>query len=135
MIFKEGQPIYVQIAERISDEILAGTYAADTRVPGVREYSCLLEVNVNTAAKAFDLLLRRGVLYNRRGLGTFVTPEARQLIGDMRRREFVESELPDLFRRMQLLGIAFEEVSRAHADWLAGNGERSGTEKEAQGKG
>lgn len=119
MIFKEGLPIYMQIAERISDEILAGTYAADSRVPGVREYSCLLEVNVNTAAKAFDLLLRRGVLYNKRGLGTFVTTDARQLIQDARRREFMESDLPDLFRRMQLLGITTEEVHKAHAEWLA----------------
>ena len=62
MNFKEGLPIYVQIAERLSDEILSGMYEADARVPAVREYSSLLEVNVNTAVKAFDLLRRRGVI-------------------------------------------------------------------------
>ena len=90
MNFKEGLPIYVQIAERLSDEILSGMYEADARVPAVREYSSLLEVNVNTAVKAFDLLRRRGVIYDKRGLGSFVSPEARQLILDTRRREFMD---------------------------------------------
>ena len=47
MTFKDGQPIYQQIAERLADEVLSGD-PPETRVPGVREYSALLEVNVNT---------------------------------------------------------------------------------------
>lgn len=106
MNFKDGLPIYIQIAERLSDEILAGAYPADGRVPAVREYSALLEVNVNTTAKAFDLLVQRGVLYNRRGLGSFVSPDARRLIFETRRREFMERDLPELFRRMRQLGLS-----------------------------
>ncbi len=106
MNFKDGLPIYIQIAERLSDEILAGAYPADGRVPAVREYSALLEVNVNTTAKAFDLLVQRGVLYNRRGLGSFVSPDARRLILETRRREFMERDLPELFRRMRQLGLS-----------------------------
>ena len=59
MIFSENIPIFVQIAERLSDEILAGNYAEGERVPSVREYSVLLEVNVNTTVKAYDLLSSR----------------------------------------------------------------------------
>lgn len=121
MNFKEGLPIYVQIAERLSDEILSGTYEADARVPAVREYSSLLEVNVNTAVKAFDLLRRRGVLYDKRGLGSFVSPEARQLILDTRRREFMETDLPEMFRRMDMLGISVAEVLAAYDARRAGN--------------
>ena len=80
MNFKDGQAIYIQIADRLSDEILNGTYPPDGRVPGVREYSSMLEVNVNTAVKAFDYLSQQGVLYNRRGLGYFVSPEAHSII-------------------------------------------------------
>ena len=54
MIFKESQPIYVQIAERLSDEIFSEHFKVDERIPGVREYSTLLEVNINTAMKAYD---------------------------------------------------------------------------------
>ena len=38
MNFHEGYPIYLQIAERLMDEILAGLYKSDERVPGVREH-------------------------------------------------------------------------------------------------
>lgn len=61
MIFKEGQAIFIQIAERICDEILAGKYEADARIPGVRDYSVTLEVNVNTTVKAYEQLAQRGV--------------------------------------------------------------------------
>ena len=51
MIFKERQSIYLQIADRISDEILAGTYAPGARVPSVREYAVMIEVNLNTVMR------------------------------------------------------------------------------------
>ena len=56
MNFSNDKAIYVQIAERLSDEILAGKYKEDERIPSVREYAVLLEVNANTAVKAYDLL-------------------------------------------------------------------------------
>ena len=49
MNFSNDKAIYVQIAERLSDEILAGKYKEDERIPSVREYAVLLEVNANTA--------------------------------------------------------------------------------------
>ncbi len=106
MNFKDGLPIYIQIADRLADEILAGKYEADGRVPAVREYSALLEVNVNTTSKAFELLVQRGVLYNKRGLGSFVSPQARQIILTSRRREFMERDLPEIFRKMRQLGLS-----------------------------
>ena len=110
MNFKDGLPIYIQIADRLTDEILAGKYEADGRVPAVREYSALLEVNVNTAAKAFDLLVQRGVLYSTRGLGAFVSPDAHALILDARRREFLERDLPEVFRKMRQLGLTPDDL-------------------------
>ncbi len=89
MTFKEGQPIYVQIAERLADEIASGRYGADDRVPSVREYSVLLEVNVNTTVKAYELLARLGVIYNRRGMGYYVAEDAAARIRAERRRVWV----------------------------------------------
>lgn len=111
MNFIDGQPIFIQIAERLSDEILAGIYLADSRVPGVRDYSVLLEVNVNTTVKAYDLLAQRGVLYSKRGLGYFVAPEAQQLILDNRRRHFFETEVPRIAQKMQQLGISADDIA------------------------
>lgn len=111
MNFREGQPIYVQIAERLMDEILADRYKADERVPGVREYSVLLQVNVNTTVKAFDILAQRGIIYNRRGLGSFVAPEAKDIIHSARREDFLKQQLPDLARNMLQLDISLDTVT------------------------
>lgn len=113
MDFYEGQPIYVQMAERLCDEILAGRYVADGRVPGVRDYAALLEVNVNTAVRSYDLLSRRGIIRQRRGQGYFVCPEAVALIGEERRERFRSFIMPDFFRHMRQLGVTIEEVDAA----------------------
>lgn len=113
MDFYDGLPIYVQIAERLSDEILAGRYAAGERVPGVRDYAALLEVNVNTAVRSYDLLSQRGIIQSRRGQGYFVCPEAVALIGAARRKRFREVVMPDFIRQMRQLGVTIEEVDAA----------------------
>ena len=68
MIFSNDKAIYVQMADRLCDEIVAGTYKDDDRIPSVREYAVMLQVNTNTAVKAFDQLARDGIIYNKRGL-------------------------------------------------------------------
>ncbi|MBQ3656574.1 MAG: GntR family transcriptional regulator [Bacteroidales bacterium] len=102
--------IYLQIADRICDEIISGKYKDDDRIPSVREYAVLLEVNTNTVVKAYDHLSREEVIYNKRGLGFFVTPGAKDHIIQFRREEFMRQTLPEVFRQMKMLGIGIEEV-------------------------
>ena len=83
------------MADRLCDEILAGTYGDDDRVPSVREYAVAMEVNTNTAVKAYDTLARDGIIYNRRGMGYFVTAGASAQILNSRRRAFMHNALPD----------------------------------------
>ena len=111
MNFREGQPIYQQIAERLMDEILAGKYISDERIPGVREYSLLLQVNVNTTVKAFDILARQGIIYNKRGLGSFVSTEAVDIIHRLRSDDVLNGMLHELARQMRLLNIPVEKVT------------------------
>ena len=113
MIFTNDKPIYIQMADRLSDEILADKYKDDDRIPSVREYSVLLEVNTNTAVKAYDELARANIIYNKRGLGYFVTPGAKKQILKERKRTFMKERLPELFRQMQLLVITLEDVKVA----------------------
>ena len=115
MIFTNDKAIYIQMADRLCDEILSGTYKDDDRIPSVREYAVLLEVNTNTAVKAYEQLAREEIIYNKRGLGYFVTPGARKQILKVRKQEFMKERLPELFRQMQLLGITLEDVKSAYA--------------------
>ena len=114
MTFSNDKAIYVQMADRLCDEILAGKYQDDDRIPSVREYSVLLEVNTNTAVKAYDELARANIIYNKRGLGYFVTPGAKKQILKERKKEFMKERLPELFRQMRLLGITLEDVKDAY---------------------
>lgn len=113
MDFNADKAIYVQMADRLSDEILAGTYPEEGRIPSVREYAVLLQVNVNTAMKAYDKLSRDNIIFNRRGLGYFVSPGAKERILADRRREFMEVQLPALFRNMRLLGLGIDTINLA----------------------
>ena len=56
MKFKESKSIYLQIADRINDEILQGQYAEEGRIPSVREYAATVEVNANTVVRTYDYL-------------------------------------------------------------------------------
>ena len=104
------------MADRLCDEILAGKYKDDDRIPSVREYSVLLEVNTNTAVKAYDELARANIIYNKRGLGYFVTPGAKKQILKERKQEFMKQRLPELFRQMQLLDITIDDVANAYKE-------------------
>lgn len=100
------------MADRLCDEIIAGLYKADDRIPSVREYAVTLEVNTNTAVKAYELLAREEIIYNKRGLGYFVSPDAQKQILTQRKKEFMNEMLPELFRQMELLEISVEEVEK-----------------------
>lgn len=109
-MFNDNKAIYLQMADRLCDDILAGRYRADERIPSVREYAVSLEVNTNTAVKAYEELSREGVIYNKRGLGYFVSQEAKARIRRQRRNDFFKDLLPEVFRQMRLLGIEISEV-------------------------
>lgn len=123
MTFNNDKAIYIQMADRLCDDILAGTYSDDDRVPSVREYAVSLEVNTNTAVKAYDQLARNGIIYNRRGLGYFVTPGARDSIMQARRKAFLDTTLPSLFRDMRLLGIGIDDIVK---EWNRRSGGTNG---------
>lgn len=115
MNFNNNKAIYDQMAERLCDEIIAEKYKADDRIPSVREYAVMLEVNTNTAVKAYELLAREEIIYNKRGLGYFVSPNARQSILKERKKEFVNEMLPEVFRQMNLLNISMNDVAE---EWI-----------------
>ena len=118
MDFKESKSIYVQLADRICEDILQGKLAEDERIPSVREFGVAMEVNVNTAMRAYDLLQSQEVIYNRRGIRDFVSKGAAAAILAVRRKMFVENELPEIFRQMDLLGITVDDIARLYSETL-----------------
>lgn len=99
------------MADSVADDILSGRYGPDERIPSVRELAVSIGVNPNTAVKAYDELARDGIIYNRRGLGYYVTQEARYHILDKRRKEFFNNTMPEVVKQMKLLNISIEEIA------------------------
>ena len=116
--FNSDRAIYLQMADRLCDDILIGTYAEGDRVPSVRDYSVALGVNTNTAVKTYDYLGREGVIFNKRGMGYFVSPGAKGKILEERRATFVKDTVPTLFKDMDLLGISIDELCALHEEFV-----------------
>ncbi len=110
MNFSENKPIYIQISDYFSDQILSGNWKSGDRIPSVREIAVQMEVNPNTAIRAFHNLQEEGVLYNQRGVGYFIDEHAEKIIKEKRRNEFIRQKLPLLFKEMDLLGISFRDL-------------------------
>ena len=110
MDFKESKPIYMQIVDRICNEILTGTYDEGGRVPSVREYAAIVEVNANTVVRSYDFLQSSDVIFNRRGIGYFVADGAIGKITAMRRETFMNEQLADFFDEIDMLKIPIETI-------------------------
>ena len=118
MNFKDNKPIYIQIAEHICDDVLAGIYRADERIPSVREFAASVEVNANTVVRSYDYLQQSGIIYDKRGLGYFVADGAAKIITDMRRKQILGDELSLMFSRMATIGISPDELQRLYTEYL-----------------
>lgn len=118
MDFKENKAIYLQIADRICEEILTGVFREEERVPSVREYAVKVEVNVNTVMRSYDKLQGDGVIYNRRGIGYFVAGGAVQRIKEMKKQTFMKEDMPVFFRQASLLGMTAEELQGEYENYL-----------------
>ena len=108
MDFNQNKPIYLQIADSICEKILKGEHLPDERILSVRDLGISLGVNPNTIARVYEHLQGMEIIYNKRGIGYFVAPDAPERILQMQRDEFLKNELPAVVKKMKLLGIPLE---------------------------
>ena len=123
MEFNETKAIYLQIADRLCDQILAGEYEEMQRVPSVREVAAQLEVNPNTVVRSFDFLQNNKIIFNKRGMGYFVVEGASDVIRAMRKQIFMDNTLPQLFAEMNKIGITIEDIENQYNNFLNNKGE------------
>ncbi len=124
MIFEENnKAIYLQIADRICDDIMQGKYDSDNRITSVREYAASVEVNANTVMRSYERLTSRNLIFNKRGIGFFVSPDAKEKIRCEKSEELMQKQLPPLFRLMCNLGISPDTLKKAYFDFLSVNGQ------------
>lgn len=110
MDFNSTRPIYLQICDDISEHILSGALSPEGRIPSVREYGAAIGVNPNTVMRSYEKLTADGIIYNTRGIGYFVSGDAREKIIQQHRKDFLENELPQILKKMKLLGLEPKEI-------------------------
>lgn len=105
-----SKPIYLQIADFVCDRIVVGEIKPGERVPSVRDYGASIGVNPNTVVRTYEKLTNDGIIFNKRGMGFYVSEEAVQIINQQSREEFMTVELPKVAKRMQQLNIDIETL-------------------------
>jgi len=111
MEFGDSNAIYLQIADQLSENILLRRWNPGDRIPSVRELAVSIEVNPNTVMRTFNFLQEKGIIYNKRGIGYFVSDDGFEKTKALRKENFINQELPRLFRELRLLNLTIEDLS------------------------
>ncbi|WP_424346591.1 GntR family transcriptional regulator [Kocuria sp. CH-021] len=107
----EGRPLFVQIAEQVEDSIVDGSLAEEAQAPSTTELAAFYRINPATAAKGINMLVGKGVLQKRRGIGMFVAPGARELLLEERRNAFAHRYVHPLLAEARKIGLGPDDVA------------------------
>nr|WKN36031.1 GntR family transcriptional regulator [Tunicatimonas sp. TK19036] len=118
MEFTDKQAIYQQIADYICEQILLEKWPPEERIPSVRDLAALMEVNPNTVMRSYEFLQQKDIIFNKRGIGYFASPEAPPRIRAYRKERFLETELPEFFRTLYLLDIEMDEIQQRYQSFV-----------------
>ncbi len=114
MDFKPNYPIYLQVADFICEKVLTGIWHDGDKLPAVKDLAVMTSVNPNTVIKALTHLVDSEILTTQRGIGYFLTENAKAKTLVLKRSQFIESELPQVFASMKLLGLSMAELNDIH---------------------
>ena len=121
MQFRESRAIYLQIADFICERILLKQWKTEERIPAVREMAVQLEVNPNTVMRTYEFLQGQNIIYNQRGIGYFVSADAIKQALAYRQAEFIEKELPSIFRNLYLLDMNLDDLKTRYEKFIKQN--------------
>jgi len=108
--FSNEKSIYLQIAESIEDDIVKGVIEEETQIPSTNQMAVIYKINPATAGKGINMLVDRGILYKKRGIGMFVKAGARELILKERKNSFYDKFIVTLLEEAKNLGIGIDEI-------------------------
>ena len=123
MNFTKNQTIYMQIANHLLEQILTEAMKPGDKVPSVRELAAMTEVNPNTVMRTFTYLQDQNIIFNKRGIGYFVSDNAYEKTKAMRKEVFIQQYLPEFFKTMKLLKMNFKDLEEIFKRQMNGHDE------------
>jgi len=116
MNFKPNYPIYLQVADFITGKVLREEWRDGDRLPALKDLAVTTSVNPNTVIKGLGYLVDNNILTTQRGVGYFLTANARATTLELKRRQFVDEVLPGVFSSMDLLGLGLYDLTRIYEE-------------------
>lgn len=110
-MFDDHSPIYRQIADRIRTDVLTGALEANEQIMSTNQYAEFYRINPATAAKAFAELVQDEILYKRRGIGMFVSPDARDKLRREHRQRFFTDVVDPMVAEAKAIGVDLADVA------------------------
>ncbi|WP_105567312.1 GntR family transcriptional regulator [Microbacterium halophytorum] len=109
-MLEDDRPLFLQIAESVEESIVDGSLAEEAKAPSTNELAAFHRINPATAAKGINMLVDKGVLYKRRGVGMFVADGARERLRGERREAFVADYVTPLLAEARRIGLSASDV-------------------------
>jgi GntR family transcriptional regulator len=106
-------PIYRQIVQHIRRAVAEGHLKLGEQLPAVRTLAESLVVNPNTVARAYQDLIRDGVLESRSGVGVFVVGKVRQVFSQAERQRRLSHAIEQILFEALVLNFSLPEVKAA----------------------
>ncbi len=119
MEFRSSEAIYLQIVDYVSDKILLRKWLPETKIPSVRDLAFTLEVNPNTVMRSYEYLQNAEIIYNKRGVGVFVAEDGVKKVKALKKKKFIDKDLPLVFKNMYVLGIDLKEIQELYEKFQA----------------
>ncbi|NMS91630.1 GntR family transcriptional regulator [Clostridioides difficile] len=110
LVLNNEEPIFIQIAQAIEDEILSNGIKEEEQVPSTTELSKLYKINPATVLKGINILVDKNILYKKRGIGMFVSEGAKTIIKEARKENFKHNFIKNLLQEANKLEINREEL-------------------------
>lgn len=104
------KPIYVQIADWLENEILCGNMVSDEKIYSQYQLAEIFSINPATAAKGLNILAAENILYKKRGLGMFVSLDARDVIREKRKTQTLKTLVLNLVLEAKRLDLGEKEI-------------------------
>lgn len=108
--FNSERPIFLQISEGVEDAVLSGAFPEEEQIPSITDFSVMYRINPATANKGINLLVDRGIVYKKRGVGMFVAKGAAEKLRDERREHFFEHYIESLVEEAKRIGLTAEDI-------------------------
>ncbi len=107
--WQDNQPIFRQLADKITEQILQGIWLEGEPLPSVRTVSADLKINHLTVMKGYQLLVDEGLVEKRRGQGMYVASGALNQLKTQQRQQFLEQQIPQIAATLTQIDMSLED--------------------------